>query len=143
MSSLARPRPAPTQTLTSLFFYLSCAKDRGRTGDPSLFRGMLYQLSYLGFRDILPHLQTYKINQLVTSQNLVVLLATPPRAGALRPCVWVPTQTHYLGNRLFTTKTVYKVAYGVATIVYSTFSTVVKLHYFIKIRLNKVKGSNK
>jgi hypothetical protein len=24
------------------------AKDQDRTGDPSLFRGMLYQLSYLG-----------------------------------------------------------------------------------------------
>ena len=26
-----------------------CAEDQDRTGDPSLFRGMLYQLSYLGF----------------------------------------------------------------------------------------------
>ena len=25
-----------------------CAEDQDRTGDPSLFRGMLYQLSYLG-----------------------------------------------------------------------------------------------
>ncbi len=28
--------------------YIICAKDQDRTGDPSLFRGMLYQLSYLG-----------------------------------------------------------------------------------------------
>ena len=27
--------------------FFICAEDRGRTGDPSLFRGMLYQLSYL------------------------------------------------------------------------------------------------
>ncbi len=29
-------------------FYLYGAKNQIRTGDPSLFRGMLYQLSYLG-----------------------------------------------------------------------------------------------
>ncbi len=28
--------------------YKQCAEDQDRTGDPSLFRGMLYQLSYLG-----------------------------------------------------------------------------------------------
>ncbi len=28
--------------------FLYGAKDQDRTGDPSLFRGMLYQLSYLG-----------------------------------------------------------------------------------------------
>jgi hypothetical protein len=30
-----------------------CAKTQVRTGDPSLFRGMLYQLSYLGVAQIL------------------------------------------------------------------------------------------
>lgn len=29
------------------------AETRGRTGDPSLFRGMLYQLSYLGINLLL------------------------------------------------------------------------------------------
>lgn len=29
-------------------YYLLCAEDQDRTGDPPLFRRMLYQLSYLG-----------------------------------------------------------------------------------------------
>ena len=38
--------------------FLKGAKDQDRTGDPSLFRGMLYQLSYLGVITIQFTLQT-------------------------------------------------------------------------------------
>ncbi len=40
--------------------YKQCAEDQDRTGDPSLFRGMLYQLSYLGiyFQNKLTHYST-------------------------------------------------------------------------------------
>ena len=30
----------------------------------------------------------------VTSQSLLTLLTTPPRVDTLRPCDWVPTQSH-------------------------------------------------
>ena len=40
-------------------FIVSGAEGRARTGDPILFRDMLYQLSYLGVEPILPDLRAF------------------------------------------------------------------------------------
>lgn len=56
-----------------------CAEDQDRTGDPSLFRGMLYQLSYLGKRlsdDLFEHITEHRI-----ARNLSIRIGYGPRVG--------------------------------------------------------------
>ncbi len=47
--SLPFPDPFPILLPDPKSLRVFCAEDQDRTGDPSLFRRMLYQLSYLGY----------------------------------------------------------------------------------------------